>query len=96
MFEFHAHGVGSVTLSGGFAEPLFDPDLLTPSPAGGTVTVSRQVSRLESGAVFGSGLPDNRFVLHGTFHLYLPLLVSTKTGKVYSQGPSLSSPKIGT
>jgi hypothetical protein len=47
MFEFHAHGVGSITLSRRLAKFFFNLDLKPISFAGGTETVSSEVRGLE-------------------------------------------------
>jgi len=68
MLVFYAHGVGPVTLSGGFAESFFYGNSKPLPFTGRTETVSRKVGILECSRILRRSFPDNRFVFNDTFH----------------------------
>lgn len=68
MLVFYAHGVGPVTLSGGFAESFFYGNSKPLPFTGRTETVSRKVGILECSRILRRSFPDNRFVFNNTFH----------------------------
>jgi hypothetical protein len=69
MFEFYAHGVGSITLSGSFTETFFDLHVTSVAFAGRTKAVTGQVCGLKVFDIFRRCLPDNRLVFHSAFHM---------------------------